>query len=40
MTSSALHHPDISIHFARVINQRALTLGLDPAALLPDRLLA
>ncbi len=33
MTSSALHHPDISIHFARVINQRALALGLDPVGL-------
>jgi len=33
MTSSALHHPDISIHFARVICRRALESGVDPVAL-------
>lgn len=33
MTSSALHLPDISIHFARVISRRAAELGVDPVAL-------
>jgi AraC-like DNA-binding protein len=33
MTSSALHNPDISIHFAQVITRRAAERGLDPEAL-------
>jgi AraC-like DNA-binding protein len=33
MTASALHHPDISVHFARVICRRAGELGVDPSHL-------
>ncbi len=33
MTSSALHHPDISVHFAQVLCRRAGKSGLDTAAL-------
>jgi AraC-like DNA-binding protein len=33
MTPSAVHHPDISIHFARVITRRAAGQGLEVAGL-------